>query len=258
MGRDAATDRAAVRRCLGVVFQQPALDKELTASENLRCHGRLLGLGRREVASRSAELLETVGLGDKASEPAKRLSGGQRRRVELCKAMLAAPPVLLMDEPTVGLDPAARRDAWRLVADLRAASPTPTTVLVSTHLMDDLGPASADCDRLVLLDAGRVVADAPPAELVAGVGGDVVTLVPDRPEDAAKLADFAASRFGLDPASVSAVGGTVRIERGRGQELVADLFADRGSLPVPLREATVGRPTLEDAYLRLTGRGLGG
>ena len=252
-GHDVTTDRDAARRQFAVVFQSPALDKELTPRENLHCHGRLLGLGGSTLRERTAGLLDAVGVADRADEPTKRLSGGQRRRVEIAKGLLAEPPLLMLDEPTVGLDVAARRQVWDLLDRLRQRSARPTTVLVTTHLMDE----AARCDRLALLDRGRIVADDSPNALVDRVGGDVVTLVPERPADAATLAAAVVERLGERPESVSTVGGAVRVERAAGHELVARAMADPAVLGVPLREASVGRPTLEDVFLRLTGRGLG-
>ena len=252
-GHDVAHDRDAVRRHLAVIFQQPALDKELTGRENLICHGRLHGLGGQTLRNKAAELIDAVGLADRADEPTKRLSGGMRRRMEIAKGLLSDPPLLLMDEPTTGLDPAARRQVWDLLERLRHRTARPPTVLVTTHLMDEAGL----CERLVLLDGGKVVAEGTPQALVERVGGDVVTLVPERAADAASLADAVSLRFGELRESIQTNGGVVRIERPDGHELVSRVMSDRGSLGVPVREAGVGRPTLEDVFLRLTGRGLG-
>ena len=252
-GHDVADDRDAARQLAGIVFQSPALDRELTARENLAYHGRLLGLPKRDALRRADALLDRVGLSGDAGKVAKRLSGGQRRRVEIARALAATPSVLLMDEPTVGLDPAARRDVWQLVRDLRhdAAEPgrPPMTLVVSTHLLDDLDPDAADPNRLVLLDRGRVVADDAPDALRNRIGGDVVTLVPERPADADVLAAFVGE-------GAIATGGRVRVEREGGHELVARLLGDRNALPVPLREASVAKPTLRDVFLGLTGRPL--
>ncbi len=251
-GCDVTQDRAAARELVGIVFQSPALDRELTAAENLTYHGRLLGLSKRDAVLRAASLLERVGLARDATTIAKRLSGGMRRRVEIARALMARPRVLLMDEPTVGLDPAARRDVWSLVANLRreaADDGRPITLVVSTHLLDDLDADGAGCDRLVLLDRGKVVADDTPDSLRNRIGGDVVTLVPEASDDAQALADYVGHGAQL-------LAGRVRIEREDGHELVADLLGRRRELPVALREASVSRPTLRDVFLSLTGRGL--
>ncbi len=258
-GHDVVNDRLAARRRLGIVFQSPALDKELTARENLVYHGRLLGLDKVEAARRADRLLERVGLEQSSSQPTKRLSGGMRRRVEIARAMLDTPPLLLMDEPTVGLDPAARRNVWMMVNELRADLATPPTLLLSTHLMSDLESDAADCDRLILLNEGQVVANESPSALRSRVSGDVVTLVPEQASQAEALADHVRRTFQAEAiVTTGGGGGAVRIEREDGHELVASLLADRAALPVgvALREATVGRPTLEDVFIALTGRPL--
>ena len=251
-GHDAATEPAAARRMLGVVFQSPALDRELTAAENLAYHGRLVGLGRAEAKRRAAEMLEAVGLEDKAGEPAKRLSGGMRRRLEIGRALLDAPPLLLMDEPTVGLDPAARRATWALLRSLRDSVKSPPAVLVSTHLMADLDADAAGPDRLVLLSGGRVVADAPPEELRLRASEDYLTLWPADPADVDALAAWAETRLRRDVPPPEH--GRLRIGSSSGAPELSTLLAE--TPPVALREATVGRATLEDVYLDLTGRSL--
>ena len=250
-GHDVAADRAAVRRHLAVIFQQPALDKELTGRENLICHGKLHGLSGVALKDKTGALIDAVGLADRADEPTKRLSGGMRRRMEIAKGLLTDPPLLLMDEPTTGLDPAARRQVWELLDALRRRLTRPPTVLVTTHLMDEAGL----CERLILLDAGKIVAEGSPQALVERVGGDIVTLVPERAADAEALSRRVIAEFGIDPVSVQKGGGVVQIEQARGHELLSGVMARRTELAV--REASVGRPTLEDVFLRLTGRGLG-
>ena len=242
---------ADARASVAAVFQAPALDRELTAAENLDYHARLLGLQRRERRERVARLLDRVGLGDRGRDPAKRLSGGLRRRLDVARALLAPRPVLLLDEPTVGLDPAARREAWRLVADLRREAAIdlgrPVTVLLTTHLLDDLD--AAGCDRVLLLDQGRVVADDAPDALRDLAGGGVVTLEPDG--DPEPVAAALRDRLGL-PATTA--DGLVRIEVDDAAAALPRVL----SAGLPVRRATGGRATLEDAYLKLTGRSLSG
>ncbi|HEX5758088.1 MAG TPA: ATP-binding cassette domain-containing protein [Thermoanaerobaculia bacterium] len=244
-GREAAAEPAAVRRLLGVVFQAPSLDLQLSVRENLLHQGWLHGLAGGELRRRVGEQLERFGLAGRAAERAKTLSGGLRRRVEIAKALLHAPRLLLLDEPSSGLDPGARRDLWAALEQLRAAG---VTVLLTTHHMDE-----ADrCDRLALLDGGAIVAEGTPAALKEEIGGDVVTLAGGDPEG---LARELAARFPeLAPRLTDGPGGRqVRLERERGHELVPRLAE---AFPGRLAAVTVARPTLEDVFLRRTGHAL--
>lgn len=237
-GHDVVRERAAVRARIGVVFQQPGLDVHLTPRENLRHHGHLYGLRGAALARRIDDGLAALGVADRADERVRTLSGGIRRRVELAKCTLHRPAVLLLDEPTVGLDPVGRRDFWRHVEDLRAGGDL--AILVATHLMDE-----ADrCDRIAILDRGRCVAAGSPDALKAGIRGDVIALETSEPE---VLAREAAERFGV-PAAV--VDGTVRIEQTDGARFVPRLAE---AFPGRIRAITVGAPTLEDVFVQRTG-----
>jgi ABC-2 type transport system ATP-binding protein len=240
-GKAIADDPAAVRRLLGVAFQAPGLDLQLTARENLLHHGWIYGLAGRDLARRADEQLARFGLADRAGDRAAALSGGLRRRLEIGKAMLHGPRLLLLDEPSSGLDPGARRDLWEVLERLRGEG---VTVLLTTHHMDE----AERCDRLALLDGGAIVAEGAPAALEREIGGDVVTLAGD---DAEALAREIAARFpDLAPRVVGAV---VRLEIERAHELVPRLGE---ALPGRLRSVTVARPTLEDVFLRRTGHRL--
>lgn len=224
------SDPARLRRRIGVVFQTPALDPKLTARENLLHHGWLYGLRGRPLRLRAAEWLERFRLADRADERVETLSGGLRRRVELAKALLHEPQVLLLDEPSGSLDPGARRDLRDHLRALRGV-----TVLLTTHLMDE----AEGCDRLGILHRGRLVALGAPAELRAQVGGDVVTV---RARDAARLAAALRERFGV---AAEASDGVVRFTRERGHEFVAalyEVFRDA------IEAVTVARPSLEDVF----------
>jgi ABC-2 type transport system ATP-binding protein len=246
-GLDLAADAAAVRRRLGVVFQSPALDLQLTVAENLLHQGHLYGLAGGELAARIAEGLARFGLAERAGERASALSGGLRRRVELTKALLHRPRILLLDEPSTGLDPGARRSLWEALADLAAGG---VTVLLTTHFIEE-----ADrCDRLALLDGGRVVAGGTPAALKEEIGGEVVTMATDDPE---ALARALAGAFG-DELAPSVHGGTVRFERPRAHEFVGRLAAALPTWTARIESLTVARPSLEDVFLRHTGHGLYG
>lgn len=240
-GRDVVQDPVGVRRRIGVVFQQPALDPWLTAAENLRHQGHLYGLRGAELARRTGRLLEEFGVAGRGDDLVRTLSGGLRRRVELAKGLLHDPDVLLLDEPTVGLDPGGRRDFWRSVAALRERFAV--TVLVTTHLMHE----AEGCDRVGILDRGRLVALGSPRDLEGEIRGDVVALETAEPD---RLAAAVAERFATE---ARVVDGVVRIERLDGAAFVPRLAE---SFPGLIRSITVGRPTLDDVFLQRTGHRL--
>jgi ABC-2 type transport system ATP-binding protein len=245
LGMDAAGQRDAVRRQIGVVFQAPSLDKQLTAAENLTHQGHLYGLRGPDLARRVADALAAVNLADRAGERVDKFSGGMRRRVEIAKGLLHRPRVLLMDEPSTGLDPAARIDLWR---HLRQVSGTKNetggvTVLLTTHLMEEADQA----DRLAIMDRGKVMACDTPGALKERIGGDVITITSRQPE-AVRAAIL--QRFGVDAQEVGAV---LRIERPRGHEFVPQLIE---AAPGMVESVSVGKPTLEDVFIRLTGQRL--
>jgi ABC-2 type transport system ATP-binding protein len=243
-GADLATQAREIRRRLGVVFQNPSLDLQLTVRENLVHQGHLYGLGGRGLAGRIAAGLERFGLADRADQRAAELSGGLRRRVEIAKALLHEPRLLLLDEPSTGLDPGARRDLWETLEALKTGSPGEVTVLLTTHFMEE----GDRCDRLVLLSRGEIVAEGTPADLKREIGGDVITLTATDPEALAR--EIAALHPGLEPRVRD---GAVRLERERGHELAARLAE---SLPGRIESVTVARPSLEDVFLRRTGHRL--
>ena len=237
-GSDVVRQPWRARQEMGVVFQSPSLDRKLTAAENLRHQGRLYGLRGRDLEQRIAAALEQLGLADRARERVERLSGGLARRIELAKGMLHRPRLLLLDEPTTGLDPSARRDFWSYFDAVRRE--TRATAILTTHLLDEAERA----DRIALLDEGRLVALGAPAALKAEIGGDVVTVQTPEPE---RLAAAVAERFGCRPAVVE---GAVRIELVRGHELVPRLVE---AFPDAIRGLTLGKPTLDDVFVHRTG-----
>lgn len=234
-------DPAAVRRLLGVVFQNPSLDVHLTVRENLLYQGHLYGLSGGDLSRRIDLALERFGLAERRDQKALELSGGLRRRVEIAKALLHQPRLLLLDEPSTGLDPGARRDFWSTLEELRRDG---VTVLLTTHFMEE----GDRCDRLALIDRGTLVAEGGPAGLKEEIGGDVVTLTGPDPDG---LVRDLGTRFPELAAEVR--DGAVRLERDRGHELVARLIE---ALPGRIDAVTVARPTLEDVFLHRTGRRL--
>jgi ABC-2 type transport system ATP-binding protein len=240
-GADLMRAAAAVRRRLGVVFQSPSLDVQLTVAENLTHQGHLYGLKGKELAGRIGEALERFGLADRRAQRALELSGGLRRRAEIAKALLHRPSLLLLDEPSTGLDPLARRELWSTLEELRGGG---VTVLLTTHFMEE----GDRCDRLALIDRGTVVAEGTPGALKEEIGGDVITLAGPEPE---ALARDLAARWPELGAEVR--DGAVRLERERAHEMVARLVE---ALPGRVQSVTVARPTLEDVFLHRTGRRL--
>jgi len=241
LGLDAADSRDQVREKLGVVFQSPSLDKQLTAEENLRCHGNLYGLSGSELESRITDLLGRVGLTDRRSDYVKSFSGGMRRRVELAKGMLTRPQILLLDEPSTGLDPGARIDLWRYLREIQSSDQT--TILLTTHLMDE----GDRCSRLAILDKGKLAACDTPTALKSRIGGDVITLTCTDPT---AVRSAITAKFGITTEQVDQ---TVRLERQRGHEFVPELIE---ALPGMIDSVSVGKPTLEDVFIQLTGHGL--
>jgi ABC-2 type transport system ATP-binding protein len=238
LGRDLVADQVAVREQIGVVFQAPSLDKKLTVAENLRHHGRLYGLRGRDLETRASEMLERLGLSDRRDTLAEELSGGLRRRVELAKGLLHRPRLLLLDEPSTGLDPAARSDLWQYLELVRGRDGV--TVVLTTHLLEEAERA----DRLAILDRGRLVALDTPANLRASVGGDSITIEAESPPE---IVDDLQRRFGL---TARVVGHTVRLEIPEGRRRVSELAESFGTR---IRSITCGQPTLEDVFIARTG-----
>jgi ABC-2 type transport system ATP-binding protein len=236
-GHNVVRDPAAVRRQVGVVFQTQSLDKALTVEENLRAQGHLHGLSGATLAARMQAAMEKLGLLDRRKDLVETLSGGLRRRVEIAKALLHKPQVLLMDEASTGLDPAARRDLSRHVESLRAEG---VTILLTSHILEE-----ADrCDRLVLLHEGNIVAQGSPAELRSSIGGDVVVLDTC---DSAALAAGIEQRFGVRP---TARDGQVRVELPNGHRFIAEAVE---AFPGAIQSVGLHKPTLEDVFVRETG-----
>lgn len=239
LGYDLRHDTIALRRRIGVVFQHPSVDGKLTVAENLAHHGRLYGIGGARLRQRSAAMLARLGLNDRADDLAETLSGGLKRRVELATALLHEPELLVLDEPSTGLDPAARRDFLGYLARLR--DDAGVTIVLTTHYMEE----AERCDRIGVLHQGRLVAIAPPAELKARVGGDIVAIHSRDPE---ALRLKIAQRMRVNAALVD---GVLRVERPRGHDLVRDLVDAFGD---EIESVTFGKPTLEDVFVYLTGQ----
>jgi len=240
LGADVARDPDTVRAGIGVAFQSPSLDPKLSCLENLRHRGHLYGLSGGALADRAHSLLDRFNLGDRAGERVEKLSGGQRRRVELAAALLHGPSVLLLDEPSTGLDPGARRELGDDLRSLREQDGT--TIALTTHLMEE-----ADrCDRLVILDRGRIVAEGTPDRLCRDIGGDVIDLTSPDPR---ALGERLAREHGVEPRIVD---GRLRIEHPDAPSLLRELLPGFGGDGI--ESIRIGKPTLADVFLARTGR----
>lgn len=237
-GFDVVAQARQVRRRIGVVFQSASLDRKLTVMENLRAQGRLYGLHGADLNRAAGEVLERLRLQDRANDIVETLSGGLKRRTEIAKALLHGPEVLLMDEPSTGLDPAARRELADYIRSLREQRGA--TVLLTTHILDE----AERCDRLLLLSRGRRVAEGSPAELKARVGGDVVIFEADTVNG---WVPELARRFNVRP---QVIDGRVRVEIPNGHRFAAEAVE---AFPGVIQSVSMHKPTLEDVFLDETG-----
>jgi ABC-2 type transport system ATP-binding protein len=239
LGRDVVTERDPIRRETGIVFQEPAIEQRLSGRDNLMLMGLLYGLSLGGARRRATEILAQLGISDIADRLARNLSGGQRRKLELARALVTDPQVLFLDEATLGLDVDARRVFWGQVRGLADAG---RTVFFTTHYMEEAEVA----DRIALIDSGRIVALGTPRELKTQVGGGIVSL---RTEDVARARAWLKEQ-GYAP--------------GEGGEAITLVHADPASIlpdllrhmPVRVLRAEVHVPGLEDVFVKLTGRGL--
>ncbi|MFI4859925.1 MAG: ABC transporter ATP-binding protein [Phycisphaerales bacterium JB063] len=252
-GVDVVEAPATVRRQIGVVFQHPSLDDKLSAFENLRYHGMLHGLSGDTLTTRCNDMLQQTGLTGRAADLVASFSGGMRRRVEIAKALLTEPKLLLMDEASAGLDPAAQRTLWQTLRE--QVETHGLTVLLTTHLMHE----AQQCDRLAVLDAGRVVAIDTPAGLIDQVGGQVLEAgwSVDNPAAGTELGRRVAEHLGVDPDSEGVMlhSDGIRVELPDAAAAVPAVAQLLGEQADSIR---VAKPTLEDAYLKLTGNPLAG
>ncbi len=241
LGLDLLRDTRALRRRLGVVFQAPSLDKKLRVRENHAHQGHLYGLSGAALRERIEHLLIEFNLRDRAHDLVETLSGGLQRRVEIAKSLLHRPELLLLDEPSTGLDPGARIDLWQTLYRLRDQQNV--TVMLTTHLMEE----AERCDRVSIIDQGKIVAEGTPDALRAGIGGEVVSA---RTKDATSLAERIVESLGVE---VSVLNDEVRIEQPEGASFIARLVE---AFPGEIDSVTLAKPTLEDVFIAKTGRRL--
>jgi ABC-2 type transport system ATP-binding protein len=241
LGFDVSREPNLARQQTGIVFQARSLDLKLTVAENLKHQGHLYGLRGEALKTRSEEVLHRVGLSDRAKEYVETLSGGMQRRVELAKGLIHSPAVLLLDEPSTGLDPGARRDMWQYLRTLRDQEGV--SILVTTHMMEE----AEHCDRLAILNQGQLVALGSPLQLKSAIGGDVVLFETAGPDAARSLAERIGARFDVQP---TVLGNTVRLESPEGHRFVTAVVE---AFPGEIDGISVARPSLEDVFIQRTG-----
>ncbi len=247
-GHDIAREQNAVRQSIGIVFQDPTLDEQLTACENLEFHAMLYNVPKAERQSRARRVLEMVGLTSRRHDRVETFSGGMRRRLEIARGLMHYPYVLFLDEPTLGLDPQTRSAIWEHVHELRLQYDI--TVFLTTHYMDE----AENCDRIAIIDKGKIVALDTPGALKHEVGGDIITL---RSTEAARLLEEIVEKFGLEATTATApgdggpAGERLHLEVPSGRTFLPRLFRE---LEGEILSVTVREPTLDDVFLRLTGR----
>ena len=252
-GFDVASQQDAVRQSIGIVFQDPTLDDQLTAWENLQFHAMLYNVPASERLSRARRVLEMVGLVDRAGDRVETYSGGMKRRLEIARGLMHYPHVLFLDEPTLGLDPQTRTAIWEHVHELRAEYDI--TVFLTTHYMDE----AENCDRIAIIDTGKIVALDTPGSLKHGVGGDIIAL---RSADANATVTELKDKFDLDaaiqpaPADTSGpAGDRIYLEVPSGRTLLPQILK---SITTEILSVTVREPTLDDVFLSLTGKQIRG
>jgi ABC-2 type transport system ATP-binding protein len=247
-GFDVATNPLEARRESAVVFQESVVDRALSGRRNLMVHARLWGLDRTTAVERIAQAIGPFGLTELIDRPVDSYSGGERRRLEIARALLSEPRVLFLDEPTVGLDPRVRHELLDLIAGLRAR--TEMTILLTTHYLDE---AEELCDRVAIVEDGRIVALDTPAALLARMGRAIVEM---RIDGSAAAALAALQAHGLAGDDAFVVGTTVRVPLH--DQAPESAVAAIAALGLPATAVTTRPPTLDDVYLHLTGTSLVG
>jgi len=244
LGHDVVAEADAVRGLLSLTGQLASVDEDLTGRENLILIGRLLGLKRGPAKDRANELLDAFGIADAAAKLVKNYSGGMRRRLDIAASIVITPQLMILDEPTTGLDPRSRNQVWGIIRALVAEG---TTILLCTQYLEE---ADQLCDRIAVIDRGRVIAEGTPAELKASVGGGALhirLLDSEQRPDAVRLLEgqLGAVTLQADPAALSASCS----DADRGAEAVAELARN----DIRIAGFTLGQPSLDEVFLALTG-----
>jgi ABC-2 type transport system ATP-binding protein len=244
-GHNVVADALSARGSIGVVFQDSVLDNEFSGEANLRLHARLWRVPNAD--ARIAALLDAVGLTERAPDSVRTYSGGMRRRLEIARALLGRPSVLFLDEPTLGLDPIARRELWQTIGVLRRREQV--TVLVSTHYLEE---AETVCDRVAIIDRGTIIALDTPAQVIDRAGRETLELRVDR--DPVELLD-ALRGLGSSVGEPLVAGETVSVASTSSPEELSTLAAALDPYRLGVRTMIVRPTTLNDVFLILTNRG---
>lgn len=244
-GYDIQRQPAEVRKAMGLTAQAATVDELLTGRENLRLIGDLYGLPKKQVKARADELLEKFSLTDAAAKVAKSYSGGMRRRLDLAASLVAAPPVLFLDEPTTGLDPRSRNELWDVLRDLVREG---TTLLLTTQYLDE---ADQLADNVIVIDHGKVIAEGTPLQLKDRSGAASLVITVSRPDDvdaAAQVLEGRIEEFHVDHDSRRITAPSEGVSALAG---IASAFTEAG---IELDDIGLQRPSLDDVFLSLTGR----
>jgi len=245
-GFDVVKNPSDVRKSIGIVFQDPSLDEELTAFENLELHSAMYGIPREEREKRIVEVMETVELKDRLHDLVKTFSGGMRRRLEIARGLLHYPKILFLDEPTLGLDPQTRIHVWEYIRKLKKEHGI--TIVLTTHYLDE---ADGLCDRIAIIDRGKIIALDSSAALKNSLGGDVLsveTTAPEKFESAVKKLGWVKSSKTDD--------GVVSLRLERGENRIPDLMDVARTQGIHVNSVSLHKPTLDDVFLHYTGRAI--
>ncbi|MEV2250812.1 ATP-binding cassette domain-containing protein [Streptomyces sp. NPDC050147] len=248
VGRDIRTDAVEIRKNIGYIGQGNGSGNEIRVVDELTSHARYYGMNRRTARARAHELIEAMGLKGMEKRVAERLSGGQRRRVDIALGLMHSPRLLFLDEPSSGLDPHNRAMVWEHIRGLHRDG---MTMFLTTHYLDE---ADQLADRVIVVDQGRVIADDTPERLKADQAGDLITFTTHDDADAVLVAHHAERVTTRERVTVD--GNRVRVRVAHGDELIPGFLRHLDALEIKVRGVTLDQPTLDDVFLSITGRSL--
>jgi len=243
-GFDVSREADAVRKSIGIVFQDPSIDDELTAYENLDIHAAMYGIPSNERKKKITEVMKMVGLEKRLDDLLKTYSGGMRRRLEIARGLLHAPKVLFLDEPTLGLDPQTRKHIWEYVGKLRKEKGV--TVLLTTHYMDE---ADSLCDRIAIIDHGKIIALGTAEELKNSLGGDTIVIETGCSKKLEKI--LKKLKWVKNSACHN---GKLTLEVDTGEKKIPKLMEIAKDNKIDVKSVSLRKPTLDDVFLSYTGR----